>query len=138
MPQAYMTLKVLLPHKVFSEEQKVLRIVATTPKGAFGILPNRLDCVASLSAGILVIEVEGEEEAYIAIDEGVLVKAGANVRISVRNAMNGMGLEDLRHALEDEFIQLDEQEQKMRSALTKMEGGFVQRLVAFKQDASVS
>lgn len=138
MPQAYMTLKVLLPHKVFSEEQNVLRIVATTPQGAFGILPNRLDCVASLSAGILVIEVEGEEEAYIAVDEGVLVKAGADVRISVRNAMNGMGLEDLRHALEDEFIQLDEQEQKMRSALTKMESGFVQRLVAFKQDASLS
>ncbi|MGO2236592.1 F0F1 ATP synthase subunit epsilon [Marinomonas sp. UCMA 3892] len=138
MPQAYMTLKVLLPHKVFSEEQNVLRIVATTPQGAFGILPNRLDCVASLSAGILVIEVEGEEEAYIAVDEGVLVKAGADVRISVRNAMNGMGLEDLRHALEDEFIQLDEQEQKLRSALTKMESGFVQRLVAFKQDASVS
>lgn len=138
MPQAYMTLKVLLPHKVFSEEQNVLRIVATTPQGAFGILPNRLDCVASLSAGILVVEVEGEEEAYIAVDEGVLVKTGADVRISVRNAMNGMGLEDLRHALEDEFIQLDEQEQRMRSALTKMESGFVQRLVAFKQDASVS
>ncbi|MBU3022319.1 F0F1 ATP synthase subunit epsilon [Aestuariibacter sp. A3R04] len=138
MPQAYMTLKVLLPHKVFSEEQNVLRIVATTPQGAFGILPNRLDCVASLSAGILVIEVDGEEEAYIAVDEGVLVKTGAEVRISVRNAMNGMGLEDLRHALEDEFIQLDEQEQKLRSALTKMESGFVQRLVAFKQDASVS
>ncbi len=138
MPQAYMTLKILLPHKVFSEEQNVLRIVATTPQGAFGILPNRLDCVASLSAGILVVEVEGEEEAYITVDEGVLVKTGADVRISVRNAMNGMGLEDLRHALEDEFIQLDEQEQKLRSALTKMESGFVQRLVAFKQDASVS
>lgn len=138
MPQAYMTLKVLLPHKVFSEEQNVLRIVATTPQGAFGILPNRLDCVASLSAGILVVEVEGEEEAYIAVDEGVLVKTGADVRISVRNAMNGMGLEDLRHALEDEFIQLDEQEQRMRSALTKMESGFVQRLVAFKQDTSLS
>ena len=138
MPQAYMTLKVLLPHKVFSEEQNVLRIVATTPQGAFGILPNRLDCVASLSAGILVVEVEGEEEAYIAVDEGILVKTGADVRISVRNAMNGMGLEDLRHALEDEFIQLDEQEQRMRSALTKIESGFVQRLVAFKQDASVS
>jgi len=138
MPQAYITLKVLLPHKVFSEEKNVLRIVATTPQGAFGILPNRLDCVASLSAGILVIEVEGEEEAYIAVDEGVLVKTGADVRISVRNAMNGMGLEDLRHALEDEFIHLDEQEQKMRSALTKMESGFVQRLVAFKQDTSLS
>lgn len=138
MPQGYMTLKVLLPHKVFSEEQKVLRIVATTPKGAFGILPNRLDCVASLSAGILVMEVEGEEEAYIAVDEGVLVKTGTEVRISVRNAMSGMDLNELRIAVEEEFLQLDEQQQKLRSALTKMESGFVRRLVAFKQDASLS
>lgn len=138
MSQAYMTLKVLLPHKVFSEEQNVLRIVATTPQGAFGILPNRLDCVASLSAGILVVEVEGEEEAYIAVDEGVLVKTGAEVRISVRNAMSCMGLNELRIAVEEEFLQLDEQQQKLRSALTKMESGFVQRLVAFKQDASLS
>jgi F-type H+-transporting ATPase subunit epsilon len=138
MPQAYMTLKVLLPHKVFSEEQNVLRIVATTPQGAFGILPNRLDCVASLSAGILVMEVEGEEEAYIAVDEGVLVKTGTEVRISVRNAMSGMDLNELRIAVEEEFLQLDEQQQKLRSALTKMESGFVRRLVAFKQDASLS
>jgi F-type H+-transporting ATPase subunit epsilon len=116
----------------------VLRIVATTPKGAFGILPNRLDSVASLSAGILVMEVEGEEEAYIAVDEGVLVKTGTEVRISVRNAMSGMDLNELRIAVEEEFLQLDEQQQKLRSALTKMESGFVRRLVAFKQDASLS
>ncbi|MBQ0730098.1 MAG: F0F1 ATP synthase subunit epsilon, partial [Oleispira antarctica] len=49
MPAAHMTLKVLLPYKVFAEEHNVVRIVAMTHQGAFGILPNRLDCVASLS-----------------------------------------------------------------------------------------
>ena len=135
MPQVYMTLKVLLPHKVFAEEQQVLRIVATTPQGAFGILPNRLDCVASLSAGILVVQVEGAEEIYLAVDEGVLVKTGANVRISVRNAMSGMGLDELRIAVEEEFLQLDELQQKLRSVLSKMESGFIQKLAVVKQDA---
>lgn len=138
MPQAYMTLRVLLPYKVFAEEQKVLRIVATTPQGAFGILPNRLDCVASLSAGILVFKAEGAEEAYLAVDEGVLVKTGLDVLVSVRNAMSGMGLDELRIAVEEEFLQLDEQQQKLRSVLIKMESGFIQRLVAFKQDTSLS
>lgn len=136
MSPTYMTLKVLLPYKVFTEEHRVLRIIAMTPQGAFGILPHRLDCVASLSAGILVFEVEGAEEVYLAVDEGVLVKTGLDVRVSVRNAMSGMGLDELRAAVEEEFMQLDEQEKKLRSVLNKMESGFVQRFAAFKQDAT--
>jgi F-type H+-transporting ATPase subunit epsilon len=137
MPQAYMTLKVLLPYKVFAEAHQVKRIVAMTHEGAFGILPNRLDCVAALSAGILVFEAEGAEETYLAVDEGVLVKTGLDVRVSVRNAMSGMGLDALRAAVEKEFMQLDEQERSLRSVLSKMESGFIQRLVAFKPDTNV-
>ncbi|WP_339719081.1 F0F1 ATP synthase subunit epsilon [Marinomonas primoryensis] len=137
MPQAHMTLKVLLPYKVFAEAHQVKRIVAMTHEGAFGILPNRLDCVAALSAGILVFEAEGAEETYLAVDEGVLVKTGLDVRVSVRNAMSGMGLDALRAAVEKEFMQLDEQERSLRSVLTKMESGFIQRLVAFKPDTNV-
>lgn len=138
MPSAQMNLKILLPYKVFAEEQNVLRIVAITPQGAFGILPHRLDCVAALTAGVLVFESEGAEEVYVAVDEGILVKTGLDVRISVRNAMSGMGLDELRAAIEEEFIQIDEQEQRLRSVLTKMEVGFVQRLSAFKQDSGLS
>ncbi len=137
MPTPAMTLKVLLPYKVFAQEQRVVRMVATTPEGAFGILPQRLDCVAALSAGILVYEIEGQEEAYIAVDEGVLVKIGTDVLVSVRNAMTGMGLSQLQAAVEEEFLHLDEQEQKLRSVLAKMESGFIQRLAAFKQDRTL-
>ncbi|MEL0613096.1 F0F1 ATP synthase subunit epsilon [Marinomonas arenicola] len=136
MATAYMTLNILLPYKVFAEEQNVRRIVAMTPQGAFGLLPHRLDCVATLSAGILVFETEGAEESYVAVDEGVLVKTGQEVRVSVRNAMAGMGLEQLREAVEKEFMQLDEQEQKLRAVLAKMENNFIQHLVAFKQDTN--
>jgi F-type H+-transporting ATPase subunit epsilon len=136
MPATHMTLKVLLPYKVFAEEHNVVRIIAMTHQGAFGILPNRLDCVASLSAGILVFEIEGEKEVYLAVNEGVLVKTGLDVRVSVRNAMKGMGLDELRAAVEEEFMQLNEQEKNLRSVLTKMESGFVQHLAAFKQDAT--
>jgi F-type H+-transporting ATPase subunit epsilon len=129
-----MRLKILLPYKVFVEEHQVLRIVAVTHQGAFGILPHRLDCIASLSAGILVFETADAEDIYVAVDEGVLVKTGLDVRVSVRNAMSGKGLGELRAAVEEEFMQLDEQEQKLRSVLRKMESGFVQRFSAFKQN----
>ncbi len=134
MQPAAMHLKILLPYKIFADKQDVLRIVAVSHEGSFGLLPRRLDCVASLSAGILVFETEAEGEVYIAIDEGVLVKTGSDVLVSVRNAISGMGLGELREAVEEEFLQLDEQEQKVRSVLAKMESGFIRRLATFHQE----
>ena len=134
MQSTHMHLKVLLPFMVFADKLDVLRIVAVTDEGAFGLLPHRLDCVASLSAGILVYETAAEGEVYIAIDEGVLVKTGADVLVSVRNAIGGMGLGKLREAVEEEFLLLDEQEQKVRSVLAKMESGFIRRLAEFHHD----
>ncbi|MBR9866667.1 MAG: F0F1 ATP synthase subunit epsilon [Oceanospirillales bacterium] len=129
-----MNLKVLLPFKVFADKHDVLRIVAVTSEGAFGLLPRRRDCVASLSAGILVYETAAEGECYIAVDEGGLVKTGANVQVSVRNAIAGVSLEYLRAAIETEFEQLDEQEQKVRAVLAKIESGLIHHLVEFHHD----
>ncbi len=129
-----MNLKVLLPFKVFAEKSDVLRIVAVTDEGSFGLLPRRLDCVAALSAGVLVYETAAEGEVYIAVDEGILVKTASDVRVSVRNAIGGMSLDKLRAAVEEEFAHLDEQEQKVRSVLTKMESGFIRRLAEFHHE----
>jgi F-type H+-transporting ATPase subunit epsilon len=129
-----MNLNILLPFKVFARKRDVLRIVAVTDEGAFGLLPRRLDCVAALSAGILVYETASEGEVYVAVDAGVLVKSGSDVRVSVRNAIGGMSLDKLRAAVEAEFAHLGEQEQKVRSVLAKMEGGFIRRLAEFHHD----
>jgi F-type H+-transporting ATPase subunit epsilon len=129
-----MNLKILLPFRVFAEKRDVLRVVAVTHEGSFGLLPQRLDCVASLSAGILVFETAEDGEVYIAVDEGVLVKTGSDVRVSVRNAIGGMSLGELRAAVEEEFMHLDEQEQKVRSVLAKMESGFIRRLAEFHHE----
>jgi len=122
-----MKLKVLLPFQVYTEIDGVKRIVAETPLGSFGLLPHRLDCVAVLAAGILTYETETEGEVYIAVDEGVLVKAGANVFVSVRNAIGGMSLGQLRVAVEREFVSLDEGEKQVRAVLAKLESGFMRR-----------
>ncbi len=129
-----MNLKILLPFMVFADKRDVLRIVAVTDEGSFGLLPHRLDCVASLSAGILVYETAAEGECYIAVDEGVLVKTGDDVQVSVRNAIGGLSLDKLRAAVEAEFEQVNEQEQKVRSVLAKMEVGFIHRLAEFHHD----
>ena len=129
-----MNLKVLLPFEVFAEKTGVLRVVADTNQGSFGLLPNRLDCVASLSPGILVYETAAEGEAYIAVDEGVLVKTGLDVFISVRNAIRGTDLRQLHAAVEREFLSLSEHERNVRSVMAKMESGLIHRLVEFHHE----
>ncbi len=129
-----MRLKILLPFKVFGDVADVLRIVADTQQGSFGLLPRRLDCVAALTPGILTYETEANGVVYVAIDEGVLVKAGAQVQVSVRRAVSGTDLAQLRSVVEQEFLTLDEREQSVRSVMAKLETGFLRRFASFQHD----
>jgi len=131
MPATLMNLKVLLPFQIFAEKTGVSRIVAETHEGSFGLLPHRLDCVAALAAGILIFETKMEGETYVAVDEGVLVKTGSDVLVSVRNAIAGTDLGQLREAVQREFLHLDEQEKNVRSVLAKMEGDLMRRMATF-------
>jgi F-type H+-transporting ATPase subunit epsilon len=129
-----MNLKILLPFQIFAEKIGVSRIVAETRAGSFGLLPHRLDCVSALAPGILIYETEAEGEVYVAVDEGVLVKTGFNVFVSVRNAIAGTDLSQLRAAVEREFLNLSEREQSVRSVMAKMESGFIRRLAEFEHE----
>jgi F-type H+-transporting ATPase subunit epsilon len=129
-----MNLKILLPFQVFAEQAGVSRIVAETPAGSFGLLPQRLDCVAALTPGILTYAADGEGEVYVAVDDGVLVKTGPDVLVSVRRALGGTDLGQLRAAVEQEFLTLDAHEENVRSVLAKMESGLIRRMAGFHND----
>ena len=127
-----MNLKVLLPFRIFAEKTEVSRIVAETREGSFGLLPHRRDCVAALAPGILTYENETEGEVYVAVDEGVLVKTGLNVLVSVRHAIGGTDLSQLHEAVKREFLTIDERERNVRTAVTKMEEGLIGRFAEFE------
>ncbi len=129
MTPALMHLKVLLPFQVFADKTDVSRMVAETAQGSFGLLPHRLDCVAALAPGILTYETAAGEE-FLAVDEGVLVKTGPNVFVSVRRALGGTDLGRLHDAVKREFMTLDKSEQDMRAVMTKLEAGFLRRLAS--------
>jgi F-type H+-transporting ATPase subunit epsilon len=134
MPQTLMNLKVLLPFQIFAEKAGASRIIAETREGSFGLLPHRLDCVAALVPGILIYETESDAEVLVAVDEGVLVKAGLDVLVSVRRAMVGTDLGQLREAVEKEFLTLDEREKSVRSVMAKLETGFLRRFASFQHE----
>ena len=129
-----MNLKVLLPFEIYAEEIGVSRIVAETQNGSFGLLPQRLDCVAALVPGILIYETAAGGEVFVAVDEGVLVKTGAEVLVSVRRAMGGTDLSQLYEAVEKEFLTLDQNEQNARTVMAKLETGFLRRFASFQHD----
>ena len=129
-----MQLKILLPFKVFADVANVLRVVADTHQGSFGLLPHRLDCVAALTPGILTYETEANGVVYVAIDEGTLVKAGSQVQVSVRRAVSGADLAQLHLVVEQEFLTLDEREQSVRSVMAKLVTVFLRRFASFQHD----
>ncbi|MDR3632890.1 MAG: F0F1 ATP synthase subunit epsilon [Isosphaeraceae bacterium] len=124
-----MNLKVLLPFQVLVEAKGVKRIVAETLHGSVGLLPRRLDCAAALVPGILTYETDTEGEVYLAVDQGVLVKAGMDVLVSVRNAIGGADLDKLHEAVKQEFLNLDEHEKSVRLVLARMESEFIRRFM---------
>ncbi len=132
MPAPSMQLKILLPSRVFADISGVSRVVAETREGSFGLLPRRLDCVAAITCGILTYETEQDGEVYVAMDEGVLVKTGPQVRVSVRRAIAGNDLDQLRQAVEQEFRTHDAHEQNVRSVMAKLESGFLHRFASLE------
>ena len=131
-----MQLKVLLPFRVFADKRAVSRIVAETQDGSFGLLEHRLDCVAALSPGILIYETPEDGEVFVAVDQGVLIKAGNQVLVSVRRALSGTDLGQLRAAVQNEFLNLDEQDKSLRALMEKMESRFLSRFSNISQGRS--
>jgi F-type H+-transporting ATPase subunit epsilon len=125
-----MQVKILLPHQVFAELTDVSSLVIDTPKGSFGILPNRLDCITPLVPGILTYQTGNQDSHYIAIDEGIFVKTGKQVMISVRRAIKGNTLDELKKTVELEFLNLYQEQQELRSVLAKLESGFLKQFSA--------
>jgi F-type H+-transporting ATPase subunit epsilon len=126
-----MTLKILLPFKIFAEEKDVTQVILETSEGSVGLLPHRLDCVAALVPGILEYKTTCDS-IYVAVDEGVMVKTGPDVLVSVRHAIGGADLGQLHEAVKREFLNIDEREREVRAAEARMEGTLVRRVAEFQ------
>jgi len=127
-----MRLKILLPTEVLLDEE-VGKVTAEAQNGFFCLLPAHIDFVTALVPGLLSFESTGGEEIFVAVDEGVLVKEGQNVWVSTRNAMRGTELGRLRKTIEDTFKVLDDREKTARSAMAKIEAGFVRRFLEIQR-----
>lgn len=122
-----MNLKVLLPTRVLID-QEVTKVIAEAENGSFCILPRHIDFVSSLVSGIMSFESRNEEQ-FIAIDEGILVKWGQDVLVSTKRAVSGRDLGILHQTVKEQFRMLDEREKKTRSILARLEADFARRFL---------
>jgi len=119
----------LLPTEILLDEA-VRKITAEAANGAFCLLPKHVDFVAALVPGLLSFETENEgEEVFLAVTEGVLVKSRQEVLVSVRNAVRGGDLGEMRQIVKEKFMVLDEKEKTARTAMARIEAGFVRRFL---------
>ncbi|HOI17043.1 MAG TPA: F0F1 ATP synthase subunit epsilon [Geobacteraceae bacterium] len=123
-----MKLTVLLPTGVLVD-QEVTKVTAEAENGSFCLLPRHIDFLAALVPGLLSFENGTGDEEFLAVDEGILVKCGPDVKVSTRNAVRGVPLGQLRQAVKERFHSLDERERQAREVLAKLEADLVVRFV---------
>jgi F-type H+-transporting ATPase subunit epsilon len=127
-----MTVTLLLPTSTLFEG-KAIRMTAVAPNGAFGIWPNHTDCVTAIVPSVLTLSlVDGSEEIF-GLDQGLLVKKGHEVWVSVRRGVRGDDLVNLQETVETSFVQMDEDERQARSALSRLEADMVRRFAELQR-----
>jgi F-type H+-transporting ATPase subunit epsilon len=127
-----MKLTILLPGRTLVDRQ-VAKVVAEAPNGSFCLLPRHVDFATALAAGIVAFTTPEGAEVFVAVDEGVLVKQSAAVRISTPNAVMGEDLGRLSERVEEQFHQRDQRQQRALQAMNKIEAGFVRRFLDIQQ-----
>lgn len=129
-----MQLKVLVPERVLVECE-ARKVVAEGADGSFGLLPRHVDFVAPLVPGILsFVAAEDGEEQFLATAEGILVKRGGEVLVSVRSASLGDELGELERAVSEELAVRDEHERQARRAASRLETDIVLRFIELRED----
>ena len=133
MKAKQMNLKIAVPAEVFAEVV-VEKLVADGIDGSFCLLPNHIDYVAALPVGILsYVEAESGREVFVAVDRGVLVKRGRDVRVSVRRAAAHSQLEKLEQTVRESYGEMTDDEETARRASANLEASFVRRFLDLKE-----
>lgn len=127
-----MQLQVLLPTEVLVDCH-ARSITAEAENGSFCLRPRHVDFVTALAPGILTYLDEDELEHWIGLADGVLVKTGRQVLVSVQHAVAGEHPGQLRELVRNRFEVMDEHERQAVSAVARLEADFVRRFLALEE-----
>lgn len=127
-----MRLRIMVPLEPLVDAE-ASKVTAEAVDGWFCLLPRHIDLVTTLVPGVLVYEDGEGREAFVAIDEAVLVKCGEEVLVSSPRAVAGAALGQLQTTVEHVFRARDEREVLTRSAMRKLEATFLRGLLNLEE-----
>ncbi|HLV11307.1 MAG TPA: F0F1 ATP synthase subunit epsilon [Trueperaceae bacterium] len=109
-------------------DEAVTKVSAESDRGSFTMLPRHADGAVLLVPGLLSYVTAAGEEVFVAVDEGVMVKAGPEVRAACRRAVVAGALESAEAALAERLRSQDEHEKRAKAALLRLEAEVLRRL----------
>lgn len=140
MSEQQMHLKIMIPEQIM-EDMKVVKVIAEAFNGFFCLKPRHIDFTTALKPGILYyysIEEGESREHLMAVNRGILVKCGRDVRVSVLNATKSDNLEKLHHRVHDEFLRIQNTEQSATYALRNLEMDLIQHFIELEKGLEVN
>lgn len=123
-----MNLRILLPGRVLLSVL-TSKVIAEAQNGSFCLLPRHIDFLAALVPGLLSYIDTDQQECFVAVDEGILIKRGPEVLVSTRQAVPSDDIASLRNTVRKEFQTLDERERSARSAMARLESDLIRRFL---------
>ena len=130
MNNSAIELKIYLPSGIFLEV-KVGKVKGESPAGGFCLLPRHIDYVTALVPSIFSYTSLDGRESFLALDNGILTKQGQEVVIAARRAVDGE-LGKLHQEVEHMLAASEEREKMNKSAVAKLEAGFLRRFMEFR------
>lgn len=127
-----MRLRIALPHQLLVDAP-AQKVICEAPNGSFCFLPRHIDFTAALVPGILTWVGEAGDEMFAAVDQGIVVKVGMDVRVSVRRGVVDDDLETLNETVRRQYRTLDDDDRHARAAAAQLEAGFVRRFLELSE-----
>lgn len=133
-----MRLKVLVPTGVVLDEE-VGKVIAEGASGSFCLLPRHVDFLSALVPGLLAFsrrssgEGAEDEEQFMAIGQGLLVKRDREILVTTGQAVLGGDLGQLRQTVAEQFATLDERQHACQSAIARLEANFLRRFLELQE-----
>ena len=110
--------------------ENVSKVKGEGMAGEFCLKPNHIDYVTALIPGIFSYVTPSGREYFIAMDQGILIKKGREVKIASLNAVSGeLGV--LSQEVKKMLDENNERERQNRSAVAKLEAGFLKQFFEF-------
>ncbi|MDR1494762.1 MAG: hypothetical protein LBI29_01855 [Rickettsiales bacterium] len=83
-----LNLRIYTPQKLFLEET-IIKIKVSEKGCNYTILPRHIDYLSSFSRSTISFRKLSGEEIFVWLNQGILVKCGREIQISVFSAVNG-------------------------------------------------